>query len=287
MTALTRPGRLAAGATSRLPDRIFRGGSGLLAFGVIVLLAAIGLMLFASSISTWQTFGLSFITGTEWDPVASVYGALPFIVGTLMTSLLALLIAAPIGLLTAIFLAELAPRRIAVPVSFLIELLAAIPSVVIGLWGVFVLSPILRDTVEDWIASTIGQVRPVLRRADLRDRDLRRERDPGDHDPADHRVDLARGHPRRPGQPARGDAGARRDPLGDGHEGRPAVRPLGHRRGDHPGPRSGAWRDDGRDHGHRQQARRSRPGCSTRARRSRRRSRRPSTRPRSVSRPRP
>jgi phosphate transport system permease protein len=162
LTALTRPGRLAAGATSRLPDRIFRGGSGLLAFGVIVLLAAIGLMLFASSILTWQTFGLSFITGTEWDPVASVYGALPFIVGTLMTSLLALLIAAPLGLLTAIFLAELAPRRIAVPVSFLIELLAAIPSVVIGLWGVFVLSPTLRVTVEDWIASTIGQVVPFF-----------------------------------------------------------------------------------------------------------------------------
>ena len=161
MTALTRPARLRSGAISRLPDRAFKGGSGLFAFGVIVLLGAIGLMLVASSRLTWQTFGLDFLTGTDWDPVAGVYGALPFIVGTLFTSILALIFATPIGLLTAIFLAELAPRRVAVPVSFLVELLAAIPSVVIGLWGVFVMSPNLKP-IEDAIANSIGTVVPFF-----------------------------------------------------------------------------------------------------------------------------
>jgi phosphate transport system permease protein len=162
VTTVSRSARLRSGSSSRLPDRAFKAGSGFFAIGVIVLLVAIGALLFASSRLTWQTFGLGFVTGTEWDPVAGIYGALPFIVGTLITSLIALILAAPIGLLTAIFLAELAPRRIAVPVSFLIELLAAIPSVVIGLWGVFVLSPVLRTTVEDWLASTVGQVIPIF-----------------------------------------------------------------------------------------------------------------------------
>jgi phosphate transport system permease protein len=162
MTTLRRPNGLRGGSTSRLPDRIMRAGSGLFAVAVVVLVVAIGLMLAVSSRLTWATFGLSFITGTDWDPVASIYGALPFIVGTLVTSLLALLLAAPIGLLTAIFLAELAPRRVALPLSFLVELLAAIPSVVIGLWGVFVLSPALRGTVEDWVTNTLGRVVPFF-----------------------------------------------------------------------------------------------------------------------------
>jgi phosphate transport system permease protein len=162
MTTLRRPNGLRGGSTSRLPDRIMRTGSGLFAVAVVVLVVAIGLMLAVSSRLTWATFGLSFITGTDWDPVASIYGALPFIVGTLVTSLLALLLAAPIGLLTAIFLAELAPRRVALPLSFLVELLAAIPSVVIGLWGVFVLSPALRGTVEDWVTNTLGRVVPFF-----------------------------------------------------------------------------------------------------------------------------
>ena len=161
MTALSRPARLRGRSTSRAPDRAFKFGSGFFAVGVVFLLVAIGLLLFASSRLAWQTFGLSFITGTDWDPVAGIYGALPFIVGTLMTSLLALLFATPIGLLTAIFLAELAPRRVALPISFLVELLAAIPSVVIGLWGVFVLSPNLKP-IEEFIAGTLGTVIPFF-----------------------------------------------------------------------------------------------------------------------------
>ncbi len=195
MTVIPRANWLTAHRTSRAPDRLFAWLTRLAALAVVLLLVAIGIQLIAQSMLTWQTFGVAdFITGTTWDPVAAVYGALPFIVGTILSSLLALLFAAPIGLLTAIFLAELAPVRLATPLIFMIELLAAIPSVVFGLWGVFVLAPFLRDTVESWIADTL-RLDPVPRRSDLRDRPLLGRRDPRDHDPADDRLDLARGHP--------------------------------------------------------------------------------------------
>ena len=162
MTAASKPHLLSGRESSRLPDRLFRGSSGIFAIAVVVLLVAVAGLLLASSLQTWGTFGLGFLTGLTWDPVAGIYGALPFIVGTIVTATLAMLIAAPIGLLTAIFLAELAPRWLAVPLGFLVELLAAIPSVVIGLWGVFVLSPVLRVTVEDWLANSIGKVVPIF-----------------------------------------------------------------------------------------------------------------------------
>lgn len=125
---------------------------------IVLALGGLALLLAASSTLTWRTFGLGFITGQNWDSVASIYGALPFVVGTLLSSALAVLVAAPIGLLTAIFLAEFADRRLAVPLTFLIELLAAIPSVVIGLWGVFVLSPFLKATVETWVVGALGWI---------------------------------------------------------------------------------------------------------------------------------
>jgi phosphate transport system permease protein len=162
MTATNKRHLLTGRESSRIPDRLFRGASGVFAVSIVILLIAVGGLLAVSSLQTWGTFGPGFLTGTTWDPVAGIYGALPFVVGTVVTATLALVIAAPIGLLTAIFLAELAPRWLAVPLGFLVELLAAIPSVVIGLWGVFVLSPILRVTVEDWIANSIGKVIPVF-----------------------------------------------------------------------------------------------------------------------------
>ena len=94
--------------------------------------------------------------------MASVYGALPYIAGTIFSSAIALVLAAPIGLLTAIFLAEYAPRRISVPLTFVIELLAAIPSVVIGLWGVFVLGPFLKVTVESFMVDNFGWI-PIFK----------------------------------------------------------------------------------------------------------------------------
>jgi phosphate transport system permease protein len=162
MTAANKPHLLTGRESSRVPDRLFRSGSAIFAVSIVLLLIAVAGLLAASSVQTWTTFGLGFLTGITWDPVAGIYGALPFVVGTLVTATLAMVIAAPIGLLTAIFLAELAPRWLAVPLGFLVELLAAIPSVVIGLWGVFVLSPVLRVTIEDWIANSIGKVVPVF-----------------------------------------------------------------------------------------------------------------------------
>jgi phosphate transport system permease protein len=139
-----------------LPDRLFRSTTGIIAVGVTVLIVAIGVMLAANSSEAFGRFGLGFITSTTWDPVKDVYGALPYVIGTLLSSTIALVIAAPVGILTAIFLAELAPRRVSLPLTFLIELLAAIPSVVFGLWGVFVLSPLLGSTVEPYIIRTLG-----------------------------------------------------------------------------------------------------------------------------------
>jgi phosphate transport system permease protein len=141
-----------------LPDRLFRSASGLAAIGVTLLIIAIGVMLALNSTEAFGKFGLGFITNTVWDPVAEVFGALPYIVGTLLSSAIALVIAAPIGILTAIFLAELAPRRLSIPLTFLIELLAAIPSVVFGLWGVFVLSPFLGSTVDPFLIKILGWI---------------------------------------------------------------------------------------------------------------------------------
>jgi phosphate transport system permease protein len=109
--------------------------------------------------STWPAisrFGWGFITGTRWDAVHDVFGALPAIYGTLLTSAIAMLIAVPVSLAVGIFLAELAPRWLRVPASFLVEMLAAIPSVVIGLWGLFIMVPVIRDPTEKWLASSLG-----------------------------------------------------------------------------------------------------------------------------------
>jgi phosphate transport system permease protein len=156
MTTLPSAPWLARRAGRGSADRVFRWATRLAALGVVAILVLLAIQLLDSSLLTWQTFGLGFITGTTWDPVAAIYGALPYIVGTLLSSLIALVLATPIAILTAIFLAEIASPRLATPLTFMIELLAAIPSVVFGLWGVFVLAPFLRVTAEAWISSTFG-----------------------------------------------------------------------------------------------------------------------------------
>jgi len=157
LTHLTLVARSRQGS-GRFADRAFRGSTRLAAGTVGALLVLIALLLVWNSRLTWETFGLSFITGQVWDPVAGIYGALPFIVGTILASLIAIVFAAPIGIFTAIYLSELAHGRLATPLTFMIELLAAIPSVVIGLWGVFILAPFLRETVEAWIVSIFGWI---------------------------------------------------------------------------------------------------------------------------------
>jgi phosphate transport system permease protein len=140
--------RRALSPTGNTGDAIFR----LLLLGAAVLmLLIVGAMIFAlaykARLSIGQ-FGFRFITGREWNPVKSEFGALPFIYGTIMSSLIAIVISVPLSLGIAIFLVEQAPVRLARPVTFLVELLAAIPSVVYGLWGIFVLAPFLRVHVE-------------------------------------------------------------------------------------------------------------------------------------------
>ena len=157
MTTYTGAERYARGS-SRIPDLAFRTITRVLAWLVVGILVLLTLQLAANGALAFRTFGLAFLSGHVWDPVKAIYGALPYIVGTLAASLIAILFAAPIGILTAIFLSELAPRRLAIALTFTIELLAAIPSVVYGLWGIFVLSPFLRTTIEAWIVRTLGWV---------------------------------------------------------------------------------------------------------------------------------
>lgn len=126
------------------------------ALSIFLLTALIALELYWNSRLSIEKFGLSFLWGTTWDPVFERFGALPFLFGTLVSSATALLIAFPLGLGVAIFLSELAPRWLSDPVAFLIELLAAVPSVVYGLIGIFVLVPWIRDDLTPMLKKTLG-----------------------------------------------------------------------------------------------------------------------------------
>ena len=130
-------------------DVIFRA---LTIFASVIILAAflaIGYVLWDTSALAREKFGFGFLFSTDWDPVKHDFGALPFIYGTLATSVFALLMAVPIGLGVAIFLAELAPDWVRQPVGYLIELLAAVPSVIFGLWGLYVLVPLIVKPTAD------------------------------------------------------------------------------------------------------------------------------------------
>jgi phosphate transport system permease protein len=125
----------------------------------VVLVSIVGLIFYelvSQSRVTISKFGLPFLVKSIWDPVDEDFGALPFIYGTLVSSLLALVIAVPLSLGTALFLTEICPRRLRPILSLLVELLAAIPSVIYGLWGLFVLSPFLRVYVEPFLAKYLG-----------------------------------------------------------------------------------------------------------------------------------
>lgn len=137
-------------------DRVFRLLLTLAALAVPLLLGFLVLELWLGSRLAIERFGFGFATSSTWDPVAEQFGALPLIVGTLASSFLALLIAVPLSLGVAIFLTEFAPGWLRQPVAFLIELLAAIPSVVYGLWGIFVLIPFLRATAFPALQGALG-----------------------------------------------------------------------------------------------------------------------------------
>ena len=131
--------------TARFDEELFRGGTGVFAVLLIVIVAAIGYELYRQSGLSLAKFGWQFWQTDHWDPVLGDYGARPFIWGTLYSSVLALIISTPIALGIAIFISELAPDWLQTPLVFLTELLAAIPSIVYGLWGIFVLVPIVRQ----------------------------------------------------------------------------------------------------------------------------------------------
>ena len=138
-------------------DVAFRIGTGAFGFVLIALVCGIGVILTIESMPSIQKFGLSFWRTEIWDPVAGEFGALPFIWGTLYSSVLALVIATPIALGIAIFISELCPASLRQPLVFVTELLAAIPSIVYGLWGIFVLVPAVR-AVETSLPETVRKL---------------------------------------------------------------------------------------------------------------------------------
>lgn len=150
-------------ATGENPkDLLFEKATALFALGVLGLTVLLFGLLARESLPAIRKFGASFLVTQNWDPVAGEFGALPFIYGTLLSSFIAILIAVPFGVGSAVFINEFAPEWLKTPVSFLAELLAAIPSVIYGLWGIFVLIPVLRDYFMRPAASLLGWI-PLFR----------------------------------------------------------------------------------------------------------------------------
>jgi phosphate transport system permease protein len=137
-------------------DLVFRVLCTGFAILVVLVVAAMAAQMARGSAESIKRFGLGFVVSTEWDPVRNLFGALPFMYGTVVSSLLALGMAVPVALGVAIYLTELCPVRLRLLLSFVVELLAAVPSVVYGLWGIFALAPLLREHVEPALARTLG-----------------------------------------------------------------------------------------------------------------------------------
>lgn len=140
----------------RSADTLFLFFLRFLAFVVIATFVILILYLVIGALPILKQQGLSFFIHTEWDPNTDQFGALPFIYGTLLTSIVALIIAAPVAVCSALFLVEIAPPSIAKPFGFLVEMLASIPSVVYGLWGIFVLAPFVRDHIQPVFQKYLG-----------------------------------------------------------------------------------------------------------------------------------
>jgi phosphate transport system permease protein len=140
----------------RLGDLALHGLTLVAALASVVLVGAIVWKIVSLAELAFEHFGLAFITGREWDPVKQVFGALPFIFGTAVSAIVALVMATPLAIAIGLYLSELAPRGVRGLVGSLVELLAAIPSVVLGLWGILVLGPFLAQHVEPWLHETLG-----------------------------------------------------------------------------------------------------------------------------------
>src|SRR3954471_5254827 len=155
-TATGEGSALARPSLARLPDRLLRWVLTGLAAAILVLIAYFFLRLITESEPVFSKYGvLKFVFSDEWVPSQQLYGALPLVFGTIVTSVVALVLGVPIAVASALYVTELAPRRLAQPLTVLVDLLAAVPSVVYGLWGVFVLIPKLRPA-EQWFSDTFS-----------------------------------------------------------------------------------------------------------------------------------
>jgi phosphate transport system permease protein len=161
--AVAEEGAPPFGRRSRATDQIFHRSTQLVAVGLVILLIALLVVLLSGSARVWSKFGLGFITGTNWNPVAGreAFGALPFIYGTLVTSTIAMALAVPVSVGLALLMNELRSGWLRNPLAAFVDVLAAIPSIVYGLWGLFVLRPALDHHVEPFLTATIGRI-PVV-----------------------------------------------------------------------------------------------------------------------------
>lgn len=145
-------------ARQRMADAVFRGATRFFAVAVLLLLGAVMVSLFVGGLPAFNAFGFGFLWSSTWNPVTQIFGGAPAIYGTLVTSLLAMLIGVPLALGVAMFLTELCPPMLRRPIGVLIELLAAIPSIIYGIWGLFVLAPFLQLTIQPFLKATLGNV---------------------------------------------------------------------------------------------------------------------------------
>jgi phosphate transport system permease protein len=145
----------------RFWDNVYRWLTRGAAIGVLVILSGIIVSLFIGSLPALREFGFSFLTEQRWNPVTEKFGALAPIYGTVVTSFIAMLIAVPVGLMIAVFLTELCPKMLRRPIGIAIELLAGIPSIIYGIWGLFVFAPFLQDTLQPALITIFGNV-PIL-----------------------------------------------------------------------------------------------------------------------------
>jgi phosphate transport system permease protein len=144
--------------TDRIGDAALRVVTGAAALGSVVVLGLIAYRVVYGAWPSIQKFGISFVWHQTWDPVTNRFGALDFLYGTAVTSFAAVLIAGPLAIAIALFLTELAPSAVRGIVGSLVEMLAAVPSVVLGLWGIFVLGPFVRDHLDPWLHSWFGWI---------------------------------------------------------------------------------------------------------------------------------
>ncbi len=161
MTTRASSSRAAVLRRLRLNDRIFHGLTRGAALTVLALLSGVIIALIIGAAPALGTFGFSFFTSQSWNPVTEKFGALAPIYGTLVTSFIAMLIAVPVGLMVAFFLTELCPMVLRRPIGIAIELLAGIPSIIYGIWGLFVFAPFLQKYVQPFLIDTFGSI-PLL-----------------------------------------------------------------------------------------------------------------------------